>query len=90
MRATHLLPLTVFAAQAVSQADNAVFEPKDFDVKDALERIGVSVSRLPEPNLEIAALGERPTFTPCSLAVSTESVNIDRGRQAKTKRSAHL
>jgi hypothetical protein len=90
MRVTHLLPLAVFTAQAVGQAGNAIFEPKDFDVKYALERIGVSVSRLPEPNPEMATLGERPIFTRCSFAVSTKRVYIDRSGKANTERSAHL
>jgi hypothetical protein len=68
MRFAYVVPLATLAPCVAAQA--GVFEPQDFNVTAALEKIGVNVSTLPEPEPETSSLGQW-WFAPCSLAVGS-------------------
>jgi len=67
MRCARLVPLAALAAHSSARAIDA-FEPQDFNVAAALEKIGVDVATLPDPSPETSGVTLR-SFTPCSLAV---------------------
>lgn len=67
MRVRSLLPLGAFAARATAQDSNTIFEPQDFNVTAALEKLGVDVSKIPESD---SILTSRSSAAQCSHAVS--------------------
>ncbi|KAF3044470.1 hypothetical protein E8E12_011002 [Didymella heteroderae] len=78
MRTTELILLALSSGCAIVLASDALFEPNDFSVTDALEDIGVSVNKLPAPKPDLAALGERYFSTSCTLAASAEAIKGQR------------
>jgi hypothetical protein len=72
MFARLVVPLAALAAHVSAQT--STFEPVDFNVTAALEKLGVDVSVLPEP--EKSTIAERSLLQPCALAVSrSEAAN---------------
>lgn len=59
----------VARARATAQDSNAIFEPQDFNVTAALEKIGVDVSKIPDPESD-SKLTTRSLAPQCSHAAS--------------------
>lgn len=73
MKTPALILLALFTGYATALTSGANFELEDVSVTEALEDIGVSVTRLPAPKPNLAAQGEGYTPTSCTLAVSAET-----------------
>ncbi|XP_014557126.1 hypothetical protein COCVIDRAFT_15519 [Bipolaris victoriae FI3] len=71
MRVRSLLPLGAFAARATAQDSNTIFEPQDFNVTAALEKLGVDVSEIPESD---SILTSRSSAAQCSHACTALSI----------------
>jgi hypothetical protein len=66
MRVVRLTSIGALAAGVTAQS-GSVFEPQDFNITAALEKLGVVVSILPEP---ASLLDARSSDAQCSHAVS--------------------
>ena len=67
MRVNSLLPLGALVVGATAQTSTESFEPQDFNVRSALEKLGVDASKLPETD---TSLTPRSPVGQCSHAAS--------------------
>lgn len=74
MRIGSLVPLGALVAGATAQSSGEVFEPQDFNVTAALEKLGVDVSGLPEPE---SGLDLRSSVAQCSHACKALTTLFD-------------
>jgi hypothetical protein len=67
---SRIAPTIGLVALSIARIGGNTFEPHDFDIEAALEKLGVAVSTLPGPEPSVQLLDDQSLLTPCSLAVS--------------------
>ncbi|KAJ8119076.1 hypothetical protein OPT61_g74 [Boeremia exigua] len=71
MRIVRTILLVTLVASVTAQGAGGDFEPQDFNITAALEKLGVPVGTLPKPALESGAHKHRSLELSCSLACTS-------------------
>ncbi|KNG44766.1 fad binding domain-containing protein [Stemphylium lycopersici] len=74
MKVTTLVPLGALAAGATAQSNSSVFEPQDFNVTSALEKLGIDVSALPAPDAQSRSAPCAHACTALAILFGSEQV----------------